>query len=128
MREKNIIITGGTDGIGLALTKRLLKDEFNRVIIIGKNETKGNKIIKDINSNKIDFFQCDLSEKSEIIKLSEKLLKQLPFLESKKSQKMILVTGHRRENFGLGFEKICLALHDLAKIHPNIIILYSYGM
>ena len=42
MREKNIIITGGTDGIGLALTKRLLKDEFNRVIIIGKNETAFN--------------------------------------------------------------------------------------
>ncbi len=30
-------------------------------------------------------------------------------------RKMVLVTGHRRENFGAGFEAICAALGDLAK-------------
>lgn len=30
------------------------------------------------------------------------------------SKKLILVTGHRRENFGQGFENICQALADLA--------------
>ena len=30
------------------------------------------------------------------------------------NKKMILVTGHRRENFGPGFENICHALRDLA--------------
>ena len=30
-------------------------------------------------------------------------------------RKMILVTGHRRENFGAGFEAICAALSELAK-------------
>ncbi|MBB5014459.1 non-hydrolyzing UDP-N-acetylglucosamine 2-epimerase [Rehaibacterium terrae] len=30
------------------------------------------------------------------------------------SRRLILVTGHRRENFGAGFENICLALRDLA--------------
>ena len=59
MGEKTIIITGGTDGIGLALAKRLVQDEY-RVIIIGKNETKGNNVIKDINSNKIEFFQSEI--------------------------------------------------------------------
>ena len=29
-------------------------------------------------------------------------------------RKLILVTGHRRENFGQGFENICLALRDIA--------------
>ena len=29
--------------------------------------------------------------------------------------RLILVTGHRRENFGKGFEDICLALQDLAR-------------
>ena len=69
MSEKNIIITGGTDGVGLSLTKRLLQDE-HRVFIIGKNETRGNNAIKELNSNKVDFIQCDLSEKNEIINLS----------------------------------------------------------
>lgn len=72
MNKKNIIITGGTDGIGLALAKRLIKDEY-KVFIIGKNETKGNNVIKDLNSDNVEFFQCDLSEKDEIINLSKKL-------------------------------------------------------
>ena len=30
-------------------------------------------------------------------------------------RRLVLVTGHRRENFGAGFEQICLALRDLAQ-------------
>lgn len=38
--------------------------------------------------------------------------------------KFILVTGHRRENFGQGFLNICKALKVLAKNNPDINILY----
>ena len=38
--------------------------------------------------------------------------------------RMILVTGHRRENFGSGFENISLALHDIAAAHPEMAIVY----
>jgi UDP-N-acetylglucosamine 2-epimerase (non-hydrolysing) len=38
--------------------------------------------------------------------------------------KFILVTGHRRENFGQGFLNICAALKILAKNNPNVNILY----
>ena len=40
------------------------------------------------------------------------------------NKKLILVTGHRRENFGQGFENICQALANTAKKHPNVEILY----
>ena len=40
-----------------------------------------------------------------------------------KSKKLILVTGHRRENFGEGFESICLGLAELAS-RTDIEILY----
>ncbi|MEW7979450.1 MAG: UDP-N-acetylglucosamine 2-epimerase (non-hydrolyzing) [Candidatus Sedimenticola endophacoides] len=36
----------------------------------------------------------------------------------------ILVTGHRRESFGPGFESICHALASLAYNHPDIDIIY----
>ena len=33
---------------------------------------------------------------------------------------VVLVTGHRRESFGKGFEQICTALRELAQKHPHV--------
>ena len=41
-----------------------------------------------------------------------------------KSKKLILVTGHRRESFGDGFERICKALALTAERYPDTEILY----
>lgn len=38
-------------------------------------------------------------------------------------KRMILVTGHRRESFGAGFERICRALKDIAD-RPDVEIVY----
>lgn len=40
------------------------------------------------------------------------------------SREFILVTGHRRENFGEGLLNICKALKAIAKNYPNIDIVY----
>ncbi len=40
------------------------------------------------------------------------------------TRKLILVTGHRRESFGGGFERICQALLETAKQHPDVEIVY----
>jgi len=39
-------------------------------------------------------------------------------------EKFILITGHRRENFGEGFLNICHAIADLAKKYKNVHFLY----
>ncbi len=39
-------------------------------------------------------------------------------------KKLILVTGHRRENFGEGFSNICNALKDLSEKYPDVDFLY----
>ncbi len=54
--------------------------------------------------------------------LNDKLSSQFSMLDEKK--KLILVTGHRRESFGGGFERICEALAITAKRYPNAQILY----
>jgi len=46
---------------------------------------------------------------------------QWPFLDG--GRKMILVTAHRRESFGEGFERICRALAELAR-RPDVQIVY----
>lgn len=40
------------------------------------------------------------------------------------SREYILVTGHRRENFGEGFLQICKAIKELAHLHPEMDIVY----
>lgn len=54
--------------------------------------------------------------------LSATLQKQFPFLSAQR--RMILVTGHRRESFGTGFEQICKALALLAIQFPDVDIVY----
>lgn len=44
------------------------------------------------------------------------------------SKKRVLVTGHRRENFGEGFENICRALKRLALQYPDIEFVYPVHM
>jgi UDP-N-acetylglucosamine 2-epimerase (non-hydrolysing) len=39
-------------------------------------------------------------------------------------RRVILVTGHRRESFGGGFERICTALARLAHLYPHVDIVY----
>ncbi len=45
--------------------------------------------------------------------LAKQLATQFPFLDPDK--RLILITGHRRENFGDGFESICRALAEIAE-------------
>ena len=40
------------------------------------------------------------------------------------ARKFILITGHRRENFGQGFIDLCSAIRDIAKRHPDWDLLY----
>ena len=47
---------------------------------------------------------------------------QFSYLDSEK--KLVLVTGHRRESFGGGFERICEALAIIANNNPDVQILY----
>lgn len=39
-------------------------------------------------------------------------------------KKLVLITGHRRENFGDGFINICTAIRDLKNKYPNVDFVY----
>ncbi|MBV8045366.1 non-hydrolyzing UDP-N-acetylglucosamine 2-epimerase [Pluralibacter sp.] len=54
--------------------------------------------------------------------LRAEMTARYPFLNNGK--KTILVTGHRRESFGSGFEHICQALATLATTHPDVQVVY----
>lgn len=40
------------------------------------------------------------------------------------NRKLVLITGHRRENFGDGFIQMCTAIKDLTRIYPEVDFVY----
>ncbi|GAA0304200.1 UDP-N-acetylglucosamine 2-epimerase (non-hydrolyzing) [Psychrosphaera haliotis] len=54
--------------------------------------------------------------------LQTQFAKKFDFLDA--SKKLILVTGHRRESFGGGFERICAALAEIAEQREDVQIVY----
>ena len=58
--------------------------------------------------------------------LENKVDSRLDFLESEK--RIILVTGHRRENFGYGVKNICMALRKIAEDNADCRIVYPVHM
>lgn len=93
-----------------------------------ENLLRENKSEKDIlvtGNTVIDalFLALDKIEKNS--ELKDKILNKISTQYTiKKERRIILVTGHRRENFGDGFINICEALKTLAINNPTIDIVY----
>lgn len=58
------VITGGTSGIGLA-TARLLVGSGGRVVILGRNESRGRMAESSLGKN-AKFIQCDVGDKEAV--------------------------------------------------------------
>ena len=65
-------------------------------------------------------------EKARVADYSDDILEQIQLLSREKDNlpRIILVTGHRRENFGQGFEEVCRALRDIALENSDVQIIY----
>lgn len=119
--EGNRLITGVLANYHFAPTNQ---SKENLLIENKKNDTivvTGNTVIdalfltlEKINNNK--------SIKNKIIETLKKEIKN-SFFDMDEAN-IILVTGHRRENFGEGFINICEALKEIAQNNPHFEIIY----
>ncbi len=66
--DKKVIVTGGSRGIGAGIVERLFNEGAD-IIIADIDKELANKLIQDLNTNKITFFKTNLSKEDEIIKL-----------------------------------------------------------
>ncbi len=80
----NALITGGTDGIGKASAKELVRLGYN-VIIIGNTEEKGKAAVDEIKQampeGNIQFWKADLSLISEVLRISKLFLSRFRHLD-----------------------------------------------
>ena len=67
LKNKIVLITGGTSGIGLSAAEELKKKEAV-VIITGRNEEKLKQISEELG---IDAYKCDVSKEEEVLALYE---------------------------------------------------------
>jgi UDP-N-acetylglucosamine 2-epimerase (non-hydrolysing) len=68
------------------------------------------------------------SQPARLAGIEQFLNSKLPFAwkadKSVNGEKFVLITGHRRENFGAGFLSICEAIKQLATEHPEVHFVY----
>lgn len=58
----------------------------------------------------------------EVAQLRARLFPQVGF--DIEAQPFVLITAHRRENFGTGLDNICFSIHELAKANPELHFIY----
>jgi UDP-N-acetylglucosamine 2-epimerase (non-hydrolysing) len=111
--EANRQLTGRLASLHFAPTEQAKNNLLAEGIDATNVYVTGNTVIDALLSvsNRID----------QDIGLSARLEKQFNYLD--KSKCLVLVTGHRRENFGVGFESICRALLAIAS-EPNVEVVY----
>lgn len=118
--EMNRQITGRIASIHFAPTElsrqNLLKENIDnqKIIVTGNSVIDAlYLVVEKIKTNK------------NLEKDIEKSIKDNGYdVERLKSRKLVLITGHRRENFGDGFIRLCKAISDLTKQFTNVDFVY----
>lgn len=117
--EANRVLTGRLAAVHFAPTERNKKALLNEHVSESTITVTGNTVI--------DALQWVVNKIESSADLKNKILNALAEAgldTALLSNRYVLVTGHRRENFGAGFENICQALSKLAIANPETHFIY----
>ncbi len=115
------------------LTGRIVSFHFSPTELSKKNllsEGISEEKITIIGNTVIDALYHVVGQIKENEELRQQLVKELEKAGYKRNQpeqnvrKLVLITGHRRENFGEDFIAICKAIKTLAMKYPEIDFVY----
>lgn len=117
--EANRVLTGRLAALHFAPTERNQKALLHENISLEKIKITGNTVI-----DALQWVVKKIENSSEMKVSIHSSLKQAGLEETIIDKRYVLITGHRRENFGEGFENICKALSSLAKVNPETHFIY----
>ena len=112
--EANRKLTGAITTFHFAPTETSQQNLLNEAVAQENITVTGNTVI--------DALLDVIAKLKNDTALNSEMEERFSFLN--KDKKLILVTGHRRESFGGGFERICKALAYTAEQHPSCQIVY----
>lgn len=112
--EANRRLTGALAAVHFAPTETAKRNLTNEGIVPTTIHVTGNTVV--------DALLHVVTKLERDNDLQEQFQRQFEFLSGDK--RMILVTGHRRESFGGGFERICSALLETVSRFPDAEIVY----
>lgn len=118
--EMNRQITGRIATYNFSPTK-LSESNLLAEKAMGKIYVTGNTVIDALHTvvNKLNSNQTLKEEQDNILKTAGYDVSRL-----KDGKKLVLITGHRRENFGDGFINMCTAIRDLKNKYPEVDFVY----
>ena len=112
--EINRKVAGAISDLHFAPTEVARSNLLREGVPIEAIHVTGNTVV-DALLSVVDRVNCEPAIRKE-------MEERFAFLDP--SKKLILVTGHRRESFGDGFENICKAFVEIAEQYPDVEILY----
>lgn len=123
--EMNRQITGRISTINFAPTELSRKNLLSEGVVDSSIHVVGNSVIDALYLVLGQIRGNSGIEKSILSKLDSVGVPSSMFLQWKVgTRSLVLVTGHRRENFGDGFINICRSVRDLSQKYPNVDFVY----
>lgn len=119
--EMNRLITGRIATYNLSPTKLSRENLLRENVSDSKIVVTGNTVIDALHwvTNKIN------NDKDLNANLAKELVtKGYDVTRLSNGRRLVLITGHRRENFGDGFRNICNALKALSEKYPDVDFVY----
>lgn len=106
--EEKITVTGNTVIDALQMVVKRIKDDAEL-----SDKLKQNLLNAGYDVSRLDSFTDQRSSRNDT---------DLSFRAKRRN--LVLITGHRRENFGEGFISMCTAIRDLARKYPEVDFVY----
>lgn len=117
--EANRVLTGCLAAMHFAPTERNRKALLHDHVDESSITVTGNTVI-----DALQWMVKKITDSKDLQTSISATLKAAGLTIDVTDSRYVLVTGHRRENFGEGFESICSALRDLAISNPEIHFIY----